>query len=83
MLADAGAVSHEEAISWAQDQYSTFVERRRLEAEAAAEARYLDDLRSSAKKLETERKSLPSVDRKRRKRRKESENREPGGKDTE
>jgi hypothetical protein len=39
-------------------QYDAFAERRWLEAEAVAEARYLDDLRASAKALETERKKL-------------------------
>jgi len=56
VLADAGSVSHEEAISWAEEQYNAFAERRRLEMEAAAEARYLDDLRASAQTLEAERK---------------------------
>jgi hypothetical protein len=35
------------------------VDRRRLEVEAAAEARYLDDLRSSTKALEAKRKEPP------------------------
>ena len=56
VLADAGSVSHEEALSWAETQYDAFIERRRLEAEEAAEARYLDDLRTSAKALEAGRK---------------------------
>jgi hypothetical protein len=58
VLADAGSVSHEEVLSWVHDQYDAFSERRRLQAEAAAEARYLDDLRTSAKTLEGERKKL-------------------------
>jgi hypothetical protein len=58
VLADAGSVSHEEAFSWAHEQYDAFVERRRLEAEATAEARYLDDLRASARTLEAHKKKL-------------------------
>ncbi|MBU4174716.1 MAG: hypothetical protein KJ686_07405 [Actinobacteria bacterium] len=37
-------------------QYDAFAERRRLEAEAEAEARYVEDLRKSAKMLEARRK---------------------------
>lgn len=51
-------VSHDDALDWAHEQYDTFVQRRRLEAEAAAEARYVEDLRTSAKMLETRRKKL-------------------------
>ena len=58
VLADAGAVSREEAIFWAHEQYEAFADRRRLAAEAEAEARYLNDLRASAKALETEKKKL-------------------------
>ncbi len=58
VLADAGSVRHEEALEWAHGQYDAFAERRRLAAEAAAEARYLDDLRDSAQALEAERKKL-------------------------
>lgn len=56
VLAHAGSVSHEDALSWAEEQYAAFSDRRRLEAEAVAEARYVEDLRASAKALETERK---------------------------
>jgi hypothetical protein len=59
VLPDAGRVTHEEALAWANEQYDAFAERRRLEAEAAAETRYLDDLRASAKTLEAKRKKLP------------------------
>jgi hypothetical protein len=58
VLGDAGSISHEEAISWAEAQYNAFADRRRKEAEAGAEARYLDDLRASAKVLEAKRKKL-------------------------
>ncbi len=56
VLADAGTVSQEDARSWAESQYDAFLERRRLQAEEAAEKQYLEDLRSSAKALEGSRK---------------------------
>lgn len=59
VLGDAGKVTHEEALAWADEQYDAFAERRRLEAETAAEAKYLEDLRASAKTLEAGRKKLP------------------------
>jgi hypothetical protein len=34
VLSGAGAMSHEEALDWAEGQYTAFAERRRLEAEA-------------------------------------------------
>ncbi|HRT64785.1 MAG TPA: virulence RhuM family protein [Candidatus Hydrogenedentes bacterium] len=55
VLENAGTVSREQALAWATGQYDAFAERRRLAAEAEAERRYLDDLRHSAEKLETER----------------------------
>lgn len=55
VLADAGSVTHEDALNWANDQYQAFAERRRLDAENQAESRYIDDLRSSADVLEQER----------------------------
>lgn len=58
VLADAGSVSREEAFSWAHEQYDVFIERRRLEAEVMAEARYLEDLRASARTLEAQKKKL-------------------------
>ena len=60
VLTGAGTVSHDEAIEWAQGQYDAFAERRRLKAEAVAEARYVEDLRTSAKMLETKRKKPPT-----------------------
>ncbi|MFH1619429.1 MAG: RhuM family protein, partial [bacterium] len=60
VLGDAGSVSREDALAWANEQYDAFTERRRLEAETMAEERYLDDLRTSAKTLEAERKK-PSL----------------------
>lgn len=59
VLSGPGTVSHEDATSWAETQYDAFVERRRQEAETEADARYLDDLRASAKMLEERRKPLP------------------------
>lgn len=54
VLDNAGKVSHVQAKGWAESQYDAFAERRRLEAEQAAEARYLEDLRKSAETLKTQ-----------------------------
>lgn len=56
VLKGLGSVSHEDAIDAAHEQYEAFAERRRLEAEAQAEQQYVEDLHSSAKMLESERK---------------------------
>ena len=56
VLSNAGTVAQGKAQAWAHRQYDGFAERRRLEAEAAAEARYLEDLRSSSQVLEQGRK---------------------------
>ena len=56
VLSGPGTVSREKALDWAQGQSDAFAERRRLEAEAEAEARYVEDLRKSAKVLEARRK---------------------------
>jgi len=63
VLANAGSVSHEEATEWACGQYDAFADRRRLEAETVAEARYIEDLRTSAQALEGERKKPPAAQR--------------------
>jgi len=81
VLPDAGTVSREEAQSWAENQYDAFAERRRLEAEAAAEQRYVDDLRASAKTLESERKKLPPKEPKKRRRRKKGGEQGEDGRD--
>jgi hypothetical protein len=82
VLAGAGSVSHEDALSWAEAQYDAFAERRRLEAEVAAEARYVDDLRSSAKALEADRRALPDKGKKKGKRRRKKNGKQgPGGRD--
>ncbi|NLX21032.1 MAG: virulence RhuM family protein [Phycisphaerae bacterium] len=71
VLEGLGSVSQEEARSWAETQYGVFVERRRLAAEQAAENRYLDDLRSTAKALESTRTTQPSPRKTTRKRKKD------------
>jgi hypothetical protein len=53
VLAGAGAVSHDEALDWAEGQYTAFAERRRVEAEAKGAERYVDDLAATAKLLES------------------------------
>ena len=58
VLTHAGTVAHDEALTWAHEQYEAFSERRRMEAETEAEARYLEDLRDSARTVEAERKKL-------------------------
>jgi hypothetical protein len=51
VLEGAGKVKHADAVEWAERQYDAFAERRRIEAEQAAEARYVEDLRQSAEAL--------------------------------
>jgi len=53
ILSTAGSISHELAASCANEEYDAFAERRRADAEARAEARYLDDLTATAKLLES------------------------------
>ena len=60
VLANAGSISHDAALEWAEGQYDAFAERRRLAAEAEAETRYVEDLRTSAHVLEQERKKKPT-----------------------
>jgi len=55
VLDDAGEVSRDQALTWANAQYDAFAERRRLDAETEAERRYIDDLRDSAETVERER----------------------------
>ena len=64
VLIGPGTVSHDDALDWAQGQYDAFAERRRLAAEADAESRYVEDLRISAKILETRHKKLPTKNKK-------------------
>jgi len=56
VLQGSGTVSQEDAREWSEEQYERFAERRRLQAEQAAEKRYLEDLQSSARILEASRK---------------------------
>ncbi len=51
VLQGAGKVAHRDALDWAERQYDAFAERRRLEAEQVAEARYLQDLRGAAEAI--------------------------------
>ena len=81
-MADAGSISHDEAMTWANEQYDVFAERRRLEAEAMAETRYMDDLRKSAKSLEEGRKRLPAEGNKKAERGKKKTDRPEDGTDT-
>jgi len=61
ILKDAGSVAHDAALAWAGEQYDAFAERRRLDAEAAAEGTLCRDfevfprrtLESSRKKPES------------------------------
>jgi hypothetical protein len=55
-LEGTGRISHQDAVEHANRQYDAFAERRRLAAEAEAEARYVEDLKASAKLLGAERK---------------------------
>jgi hypothetical protein len=64
VLSGPGMVSRNEALEWAEGQYDAFAERRRLETETEVEERYVEDLRTSAKMLETRRKELPAKKRK-------------------
>ena len=59
VLKGAGSVSQEDARLWAESQYGTFAERRRLLAEQTAEKQYVEDLKSAAKTLEATRKKPP------------------------
>jgi hypothetical protein len=52
VLRNAGVVSHEHALDWANAQYDAFAERRHLQAESEASARYIEDLEATAKLLE-------------------------------
>ncbi|MFA7683734.1 MAG: virulence RhuM family protein [Syntrophales bacterium] len=78
VLSGPGMVSHDEALKWAEGQYDSFAERRRLAAEAEAESRYVEDLRTSAKMLETGRKKPPAKKKKSLKSQKKDERKGPG-----
>jgi hypothetical protein len=74
VLSGPGSISHVAAQEWAHQQYDDFSERRRLEAEDEADKRYLEDLRKSAKTIETTRKKPPP------KKKGESKGKKKGGK---
>jgi len=78
VLIGPGTISHDVALDWAQEQYDAFAERRRLAAEADAESRYVEDLRTSAKMLETRRKKQPTNNKKPSKRRTKGGEKGPG-----
>ncbi|MDE0678727.1 MAG: virulence RhuM family protein [Gammaproteobacteria bacterium] len=56
ILEGAGHISHQDALDHANRQYAAFAERRRTALEAKADARYVDDLKSSARLLGNARK---------------------------
>ncbi len=60
VLEGPGSVSQEDSRSWAEAQYDAFAERRRLEAEQAAEKQYIEDLEAAAKMVEAAKKKPPS-----------------------
>lgn len=76
VLIGPGTVSHGNALDWAHRQYDAFAERRRLQAEAQAETRYVEDLKASANALEQQRKKPPE------KRSNQTKGRKKGGKRT-
>lgn len=59
VLQGAGSVSQDVARTWAETQYDVFADRRRIEAEQAAEQQYVADLQAAAKLLEGSRKKSP------------------------
>ncbi len=83
VLAGAGGVSHDNALGWAEGQYDALSERRRLEAEVEAEARYIEHLREAARTLEVKRKKPKSKRKKKAAREsKKKTKRKPRGKDS-
>lgn len=61
VLENAGKVRSQDAKHWAENQYDSFAERRRLESEQVAETRYLEDLRSAARALTSKSSSTASA----------------------
>jgi hypothetical protein len=60
VLEGAGLVSQDDARAWAESQYDAFADRRRIEAEQTAEEQYIEDLKSTAKTLEAQKKKTSS-----------------------
>ena len=58
VLVGPGTVRRQEALDWAHQEYDAFADRRRLEAETEAESGYVENLRASARLVETERGEL-------------------------
>ena len=56
VLESAGSISHEQAKELAEMEYMDFEQRRRKDIENEAEARYVEDLKSSAKLVAAKRK---------------------------
>jgi hypothetical protein len=56
LLESAGSISHEQAKELAEMAYNDFEQRRRKEIENEAEAKYLEDLKSSVKLVAAKRK---------------------------
>ncbi len=52
LLEGSGSMSHEEALKYAHSQYDLFEERRREERLEEADARFLEDLRTTAETIE-------------------------------
>lgn len=77
VLDNAGSVSRDAACQWAEGQYDAFALRRRLEDEAEAKTRYMEDLQTSARILEQERKKKPRKQKQAKAKKKDRKN-EPG-----
>jgi len=56
ILTTPGNISHEKAVLLAEQQYESYSEKRRLEAEELAESKYLEDLKTSVKAVAAKRK---------------------------
>lgn len=56
VLDHAGRISHNAALELANQQYDEFADKRRQQAQADADARYLNDLKSNAEMLGRQRK---------------------------
>ena len=56
VLEDAGQISRDNALEFANDQYDAFAEKRRIEAQQKADQHYIEDLNTSAETLKRERK---------------------------
>lgn len=56
LLENAGSVSREIALDFANDQYDQFAEKRRLDAQQQADQNYIKDLTQSAETLKRDRK---------------------------